>query len=47
MYTDFPDPLAPHIMMLSEVSGTPLGGLLSEPAARVFDVLSMIRPRRR
>jgi len=47
MYTDFPDPLAPHIMMLSEGSGTPSGDLLVERAARVFDVLSMVRPRRR
>src|SRR6187431_1190441 len=40
MYTDFPDPLAPHIMMLSE-RGTTSGDRLVERVAVVFDVLSM------
>ncbi|HUQ82679.1 MAG TPA: hypothetical protein VM076_16130 [Gemmatimonadaceae bacterium] len=40
MYTDFPDPFAPHIMMLSEW-GTASGDALVERAADVFDVLSM------
>jgi len=42
MYTDFPEPFAPHIMMLSE-RGTASGDLLVEPAADEFDVLSMTR----
>ena len=40
MYTDFPAPFAPHIMMRSD-GGTASGDLLAERAAEVFDVLSM------